>query len=270
MNTSIADLIEAEYDAFCQDNSKDLNKMYELLYDYLYAFIAKKTKYFSYFNHATVEEITQETLIAIVNQIHKYERKAKFTTYCCNIAKNKVVDLVRTKIKNPEDFIEEKEEEGKPFEICDLSAEPEKTLLLQEYRLEQIELLKKYLQHFMNQKGKPYRTAASCYTMILFHKYNPGSKELSSPKWAFEEIHANTVEESADRFEQEMNQWFPKFGLYWGDEFLDKMEEEEDGILIADMIYEDHFKIKDFENWSLRIRKKIKDTILSQELEMIK
>ena len=229
-------------------------------------------KYHSAVDYASVEELTQEVLIAIVEKIPNYEKdQAKFTTYCCNIAKNKVVDHIRKKIRKPEESIEEKEEkeDSKPFAISDLSSNPEKILLLQEQKLGQIDLLKKYLKLFMSQKGKPYRTTACCYTMILFHKYNPDSRELSSPKWAFEEVHENTVEESADRFEKEINQWFPKFGLYWGNDFLDKMEEEEDGILIADMIYEEHFKLKDFENWSLRIRKKIKDAVLCQELEMI-
>lgn len=271
MSTSISEIIESEYDAFCLDRTKDLNKMYELLYDYLYAFIANKIKYNSNVEYNQVEELTQEAMVAIVERINIFEKKeAKFTTFCCNIAKNKTVDYIRKKIRRVEDSFEESEEEGSFFESQDLFHNPEKVLLLREYKLEQIELLKKYLKLLMSQKGKPYRTTACCYCMVLFHKYNPNTKELSSPKWAFEEICEDTVEESADRFENEINQWFPKFGLYWGNTFQDEMEEEEDGVLIADIVYKKYFKVKDFENWSLRMRKKIKDTILCQELELIK
>ncbi len=85
--------------------------------------------------------------------------------------------------------------------------------------------MKKYLHRMVNQKYRPYRTVGCCYTMVLFHRYHPGTKELSSPKWAFEVIRENTVEESADHFIEEMNDWIPKLHLYWGDDFLDGMEE---------------------------------------------
>lgn len=270
MNTSVVEIIEAEYDAFCLDRSKDLNKMYELLYDYIYSFVVRKIKNNLYVDLGCAEELTQETMAAVAEKIYTFEKKeAKFTTFCCYIAKNKVVDYIRKEIGKQEEVFEGTEQEGDFFDSQDLFSNPEKLLLMQEYKLEQIELLKKYLKLFMSQKGKPYRTAACCYTMILFHKYHPNTKELSSPKWAFDEVHDYTVEESADRFEREINQWFPKYGLYWGDEFLDEMEEKEDGLLIADMVYEDHFKVKDFENWSIRMRKKMKDTIVGRELEIL-
>lgn len=268
MNTSAAEIIEAEYDAFCLDRSRDLTGMYELLYDYIYSFIAGKIKHNPYIESWRVEEFTQETMIAVAKKIHTYEKKeAKFTTFCCVIAKNKIYDYVRKEVGRQREECQETED---IFVMSrQLFGNPERILLLQEYKLEQIVLLKKYLRLLMSQKGKPYRTAACCYAMILFHKYYPKTKELSSPKWAFEEIHDSTVEESADRFEKEINQWFPGYGLYWGEDFLDEMEEKENGFLIADMVYEEHFKVKDFENWSLRMRKKIKDTLLEQELEML-
>lgn len=269
MDISVVELIEAEYEAFCLDRSKDLSKMYELLYDYIYSFVVRKIKHNPYVDFGCAEEVTQEAMMAVAEKIYTFEKKgAKFTTICCAIAKNKMIDYIREKISQKEDATEEIVMEGDFFGGHGMFGNPEKLLLMQEHKLEQIELLKKYLRLFMSQKGKPYKTAACCYTMILFHKYHPNTKELSSPKWAFDEIHDYTVEESADRFEREINQWFPKYGLYWGDDFLDEMEESVEGLLIADMVYEEHFRVKDFENWSIRMRKKMKDTILERELEI--
>ena len=110
----------------------------------------------------------------------------------------------------------------------------------------------------MNQKGKPYRTLGCCYTMVLFHRYHPNSKELSSPKWAFEEVKETCVGDSADRFAREINEWFPRFHLYWGDAFVDGMDKKEDNIYISDMIFEEHFCTKDFENWSGRMRNRLR------------
>ena len=271
MSTSIVDTIEAEYDSFCQDRTKDLNKMYELLYDYLYTYISSRIKLGSYVDRDTAEELTQDVMMVIATkEIHTFEKRdAKFTTFCTAIAKNKAISYLRKRVRRAEDSFEEAQEEGITFSSRDLFSNPEKVLLLQEHKLEQIELLKKYLQLLMGQKGKPYRTAGCCYTMVLFHRYNPDSKELSSPKWAFEEVRENTVEESADRFEKEINEWFPRFGLYWGNDFLDGMEEKEVDCYIADMVYQEHFKVKDFENWSLRMRKKIKDAVMQQELGLL-
>ena len=44
MSTDRLSIIEEEYDAFCLDRTRDMNKMYELLYDYLYNFIVSKIK----------------------------------------------------------------------------------------------------------------------------------------------------------------------------------------------------------------------------------
>ena len=271
MSTDILSVIEEEYDAFCLDRTRDMNKMYELLYEYLYNFIISKIKMNGFVDYDSAKELTQDVLVEIVAKgIHTFKKEdAKFTTYCTYIAKNKSIDYLRKKYRKQEESFEETEEEGGSFRSNDIYGSPEKSLMIQEHKLEQIELLKKYLTVLMNQKGKPYRITGCCYAMILFHKYNPNTKELSSPRWAFEEVHDSTVEESADRFEEEINQWLPRLGVFWGDEFLDAMEEEENGYLVADMVYEEHFKVKDFENWSLRMRKKIKDSVIRQELELL-
>lgn len=166
-------------------------------------------------------------------------------------------------------YSEEEERELYHFSGGEVYCNPEKLLIRQEKRLEQIEAVKKYLHRMVSQKGKPYRTVGSCYTMILFHRHNPGSKELSSPKWAFETVREDTVEESADQFINEMNEWFPRLHLYWGDDFLDGMEEMEEGIYISDMVFGEHFKVKDFENWSLRLRWKMREELLEEVCEVL-
>ncbi|MGN0366120.1 MAG: RNA polymerase sigma factor [Suilimivivens sp.] len=271
MNTNLLDKIEAEYDAYCEDDSRDLDSMYAMLSDYLKAVIAMTIKDGSYIDEDMVEELTQDALIAIAtDKIHTFQkREAKFTTFCVTIAKNKALDYVRHRNRQRLFSFDEMEGEGAGFSSQDFYHNPESLLMQQERRLEQIETLRQYLQLLMSQKGKPYRTVGCCYTMVLFHRYHPDSKELSSPKWAFEEVREDTVEYGADRFVKEINVWFPRFNLYWGDAFLDGMEDKEEGIYISDMIFGEHFRVKDFENWSLRMRKKIREEMFEQACEVL-
>lgn len=265
MNSSIIDEIEAEYDAYCLDKGTNLDAMYEKLYQYLRGFTAMILRNAGYSDANALDEVTQETMAAIatdkIDTFHKKE--AKFTTFCATIAKNKAFDYVR---KSRYDLCSysEAEEELYRFSDKEVYCDPEKLLIRQEQRLEQIETVKKYLHRMVSRKGKPYQTVGCCYTMVLFHRHHPDSKELSSPKWAFETVREDTVEESADHFMDEMNEWFPRLHLYWGDAFLDGMEEIEEGIYISDMIFGEHFKVKDFENWSLRLRQKMREELLKE------
>lgn len=135
---------------------------------------------------------------------------------------------------------------------------PENRILALESQMEHINLLKSLLHRILNWKEKAYKTVGCCYTIILFQLLNPTTKELSSPAWAYEELKDNTVQESADRFLLEFNKRV-RFGkISWGSHFEDSMETEEDGILICDIVFGERFKRKDLENWSLRLRNKIK------------
>ncbi|MCM1047161.1 MAG: hypothetical protein NC433_01890 [Clostridiales bacterium] len=270
MNNSIIDEIEAEYDAYCLDEGTNLDTMYEKLYQYLKGFTAMILRNAGYLDENALDEVTQETLTAIAtDKIYTFHKKeAKFTTFCTAIAKNKAFDYVRRSRYSLCSYIEAEERELYSFS-SEVYYNPEKLLIKQEQRLEQIEAVKKYLNRMVSLKGKPYRTVGCCYTMVLFHRHNPVSKELSSPKWAFETVKEDTVEKSADNFIEEMNEWFPKLHLYWGDDFLDGMEEMEDGVYISDMIFNEHFKVKDFENWSLRLRQKMREELLNEVCEVL-
>lgn len=277
MSTAVSKMIDAEYDAYCLDGTRDINKMYELLYDYVRSIIASRIKKGSYIDHETVSELTQDVMLVIAtDKIHTFEKQtAAFSTFCATIAKNKALDYVKKRNRHTIISYEKVEndvtdENGKEiyreFENSgrEIYKNPEMLLIRYEQQLEYIERLKEYLQLLMNQDTKPYRTASCCYSMVLFHRYHPDAKVLGSPKWAYEELKEDTVEESADRYHKEINEWFPRYNLYWGNAFLDGMDEKEAGGYVGDMIYGEHFELGDFENWNLRMRRKIKEEMFEQ------
>ena len=140
-----------------------------------------------------------------------------------------------------------------------LYGESVEAVVLAEYeKLELIDRTKHYLKLFVELPEKPYRLVSGCFSMLLFHKYFPKTRELSSPGWAFEQLVESSVELGADHFMEEMNEWMPYLSLYWSDEFLDGLYDIENGKQVGQLIFGEHFKKKDFENWIAGIRKKIK------------
>ena len=278
MNNDLIQEIEAEYDVYCLERDKNpeetvnIDRMYEKLYTYLRGFVAAFLRSNGCMDRDVAEEVTQDTLTEIAtDKIHTFVKKeAKFTTFCTVIAKNKALTYVR-KVNRYCLHEYDETEERKIFHFGSKEAysDPEKLLVKYERRLEQIEAVKKYLNKMVNQTGKPYRTVGCCYTMILYHRHHPNSKELSSPKWAFETIREDTVELSADNFIEEMNEWFPKLHLYWGDAFLDGMEEIENDTRVSDIVFGERFKEKDLENWSLRMRRKMREELLEEVCEVL-
>lgn len=275
---NLLDKIEAEYDAYCLERAKNpngtvnLDEMYKKLDLYLRCVVNGILKNSGFMNRDVMEEVTQDALAEIATDaIHTFEkREAKFTTFCTAIAKNKAIDYLRKANRySTDEYDETQERKISHFGSREAYSDPEKLLVKYERRLEQIEAVKKYLNKMVNQTGKPYRTVGCCYTMILYHRYHPDSKELSSPKWAFETIREDTVELSADNFIEEMNEWFPKLHLYWGDAFLDGMEEIENDTRVSDIVFGERFKEKDLENWSLRMRKKMREELLQEVYEVL-
>jgi hypothetical protein len=94
--------------------------------------------------------------------------------------------------------------------------------------------------------------------MVLFQKYHPATKELTSPKWAFQKLEKDSVQKGADSFIAEMEEWFPDIFLVWGFNFIEAMFEKENGTYISNMVFGENFQVKDFENWSRRLQPKIK------------
>lgn len=265
--TSKSEKIEAEYDAFCANPNRDLNRLYELLFEYLKYMAKKFMSENNYVDEAEVEDIASEVLMYIIKEVlYTYEKKeAKFATYCAQIVKHKVWNWKKKRIRiclDSEGTLEENLTGDN--ENC---VSPERRILDCEQKLEMIKMVKKYIKALMDYKQKPYRTVSCGFTMILFQKHHPNTTELTSPKWAFGELKEDTVEEGAERFLKEMREWMPGIPFLWNTTFMDAMEEQEDGIFIGDIIFGERFKIKDFENWSLRLRDKLKRQLLETEKE---
>lgn len=274
----LLDEIETEYDAYCLELAKNpkgtvnLDRMYEKLYTYLRGFVTNLLRNNGCMDRDVAEDVVQDTMTEIAtDKIHTFVKKeAKFTTFCTAIAKNKTLSYVRKVNRHCLHEYDEMEEKTIfNFGSNGTYSDPEKLFMKRERIRDQIQLVKKYLYKIVNQTSKPYRTVGCCYTMILFHRYHSKTKELSSPKWAFDTIQENTVQKSADNFMEEMNEWFPKFHLVWGNAFLEGMALKEEGICISDMVFGEHFTTKDFENWSLRMRKNMREELLKEVCEVL-
>ena len=268
--TLLSGEIEEEYEAYLANPARDNTLLYKKLSIYLRNLIATHTKRGKYVDWGVVEELTQETLLVIAKKgLDSFEqREAKFATYCGMIAKNKALDWVRH--ANHFSWSEWKEETQTMWETSRSTSDctsPEQFMIKKEKMLWQMDLTKKYLQLFLTWPQKPYRTVGCGFTMILFQKYFPRAKELTSPGWAYGIVKENTVEEGAERFIAELQEWFPQMSFIWGADFLDAMDEMEDGIYISDMVFEQHFQAKDFENWSRRLQPKIKKALLEIQEE---
>ena len=267
--TTLSQEIEAEYEAYLENPSHNLDPLYEKLFILMKRIITRHLSWRDCVDEDIVEELTQEALLAIIkNGIDSFEKKeAKFSTYCGVIAKNKAGDWIR---KNQRIVVSSDEEiERSSIALNDYLSygSPEKKILELEYKLEQIAMVKKYLQLLMDWPQKPYRTVSCGYTMVLFQKFHPSTKELTSPKWAFDTLKKNTVEEGADSFITEMQEWFPDIPFVWGADFLNAIDEIENETYVSDIIFGENFQVKDFENWSRRLQPKIKKCLLEAQDE---
>lgn len=175
--------IEAEYDAFCMDRSRDLNDLYSRLFDYLNHEISRCIKNDAYGDLGAAEDLTQEVLIVIMEKIHTFEKKgnSQFALYCRLIARNKAFDYVKQRKRRQTVPEEELEFVGNALDSGKIFSDPEKLMLEYEYRLELITELKRYIKTMIDWPQEPYRTVASCYTTVLFHRYHPGTKKWGLP-----------------------------------------------------------------------------------------
>lgn len=261
--------IEAEYDAFCLDRNRNLNDLYSKLFEYLKYEISRCIKNDAFGDQSVAEDLTQEVMIVIMDKIHTFEKKgsSQFALYCRLIARNKAFDYVKWRKKRKVAPEEELEFVGNDFNSSKIFSDPEKLIMEYEYHLELIAELKRYLKAMINWPQEPYRTVASCYTTILFHRYHPHTKKLGSPGWAYEEVEKSTVYDGAERFMRELNEWMTHIRLDWSDEFVDAMDEMQDGEFIGNIVFGQRFKVKDFENWSVRLRENVKKYLAEQAIK---
>lgn len=262
--------IEQEYRLYKSDTQRDLNSLFSKVSEYIRPTIAMMVKKGSYLDEDSVEELTQDVMLTLVSGgLQKFqEGNARFATYCTKIAMNKAIDWGRKWTRHAESFYEGDEELNSYVE-SKLSAEssqltPEQEYIKGEFVSEQHEAMKKYLNILVNQSGKPYRTLGCCYTMVLYNLICVDSKELSSPKWAFDVMKDYDMQENADSFMDEFHKRMPHVELEWGDDFLNGMDEQENGIYISEMIFGEHFTKKDLENWTLRFRQKMRRELFEE------
>lgn len=260
--------IEEEYQAIRADADRDRGHLYELLWSYIAHIVAKTVRVLGgSAGSGIIEDLTQETMVAVMKTgMEQFESKnALFSTYCGVIAKNKTVDWIRKQRRQWVNEVEDTVIDECSDDRSDYRSNPEEAILREEYRLAHIDKTKKYLRMFVELPERPQKLVSCCYTLILFQRYHPMSKQLSSPGWSYEQLEGQTVENGADRFMSEINEWLPYLRLYWGDEFLDEMDQPYEQGYVRDIIFSEHYQIKDFENWSIRIRAKLKKQMTEQE-----
>lgn len=263
MNAEVTqgDKIEKAFHRIQEKQCVDETELYELLHPYIQGVVRRYyINPYKMDNSEVIDDITQDVLVDIFRlDLKNFEEKSgKFVTYCGVIAKNKTIDAMRWQARHQDEIEEE-------IDKALYEASVEDVVLAEYEKLELIDRTKHYLRLFVELPEKPYRLVSGCFSVLLFHKYFPRTRELSSPGWAFEQLSENSVEMGADRFMEEMNQWMPYISLYWSDEFLDGLYEVECGKRVGQLIFGENFKKKDFENWAVAIRKKIKNKMSEAE-----
>lgn len=261
---TLGEQIEEEFHRIQENRGGEEANLYKLLTRYIQGVVRRfyrdpyqSDKYY------VIEEITQDALFDISRiDLVSFEEKnnGKFTTYCGAIAKNKTIDAMRWQSRNR---VETEDE----IESAVFGESVEAAVMAGYAKLELIERTKRYLKLFVELPEKPYRLVSCCFSLLLYHRYFPETNELSSPGWAFSQLAESNVELGADRFIEEINEWIPYVSLYWSDEFLDGLEQVEFGQPVGQLIFGEHFKKKDIENWGIRIREKIKKKMSEAEYD---
>jgi len=258
----LSSVIEREYEQYVSGNSSSINSLYMNLQTYLTKVVTPIFMLDSHIDNEGIEDVVQDTLVYIFEEgINKFDKgEALFATYCSRIAKNKAIDIRRRTLKRHFESIND--EENNLINELKGNDNIEDMIIDAENKLTLCNNTQKCIITMMDIKAKPYSVVSSLFTLILFHRYNPDSKELSSPKWAYEELIDYMVSQGADRFICDMTEWMPGVNLRWNDDFTDRLDGKYDGKYISDIIFGEYFKVKDFENWSRRIREKVKSKLI--------
>lgn len=224
-------------------------------------------------NTSDREEVVQNALISIFNKGVKQYRKDKsgFTTYCAIIAKNTAMDFYRAKKRKNYALTGDEVLDAASSSLGDATPtpikNPERTILELEQQLARIEALKRVLDVFLTMDKPPYRLVSSGFSIFLGRKYHPTSKDLTFVKWAYEELEQATVSDGSFRFLKEMNEWIPSRHIEWGPEFKRQLLYDDKKIRkpVYSIVFGEHFKQKDFENWCTSIRTGIKKKMMELE-----
>ena len=214
--------IEQEYQLCRKDSERDINSLFTKVGEYIKPTIEMIIRKGNYLDRESVEELKQDVLLVLAaGGLEKYQPgNAQFATYCTEIAKNKAIDWGRKWEKHAEEYYEGDKALNQFVErklsSTILHLTPEQEYLRKEYVQERHALMKKCLDILVNQDDKPYRTLGCCYTLVLFNLINEDSKELSSPKWAFEKMKEWVKAQGGDESYLEDLSRFPEAPVSFG------------------------------------------------------
>ncbi len=270
MNT-LSGKIEEEYQAWLTDKNHDKEKLFVYIREYIRPVVAVVMKGKGA-DQTEIESVCQDALIEIlVHSMERFEKKnALFASYCWRIAKNKAVDWVRNPARQWEEWSPEGEcvTDDERYQM----SSPEHRMLKREQEERIRSMTKEYLDYFTHCGDKVYRMVANSFSILLFALKFPDAKELSSPKWAYGELEESNVSEGARQAYKEVNGYLDNTQLRfeWGEDFCRDLNKVENRVYQGGIIYGEHFKEKDFENWSLRFRKKMRTHLANrmEELEL--
>lgn len=261
--TLLSTKIEEQYQAYKKGDIEIKSELMENIRKYINPIIARAVSFDGYTDHELVDDLASDVLLVILEEkLDTFvETTAKFASFCGVIAKNTAINSVRKRIRHniiQSDEIESIMDENQAGEGI---YNPEKEMDITSRRMLLIEGLHKYIDILTNLKQKPYRLVGFGFSMILFHRYNPGRKILSSPKWAHEELRESNVSDGAERFIDEINEWFPYVNASWNEGFYDALDEQKNGQYIGDLVFGENFTTKDYENWCASIQSVIKSEL---------
>lgn len=261
------DEIEEVYQRYLKYPST-ADQLFRTLYPYIAHVVTPFVKEGDYVDSHAVEDLTQDVLADLFEKgIESFQgTHAKFSTFCYAIAKNKACTYAKKRIAHRMENLDDLEEHLDQIKTdINQFRDPQIVYLIQESRLEMLKMFRRYIDQLMNYPAKPYMTVSYGFSDIVYHRYYPKSTAAASPTWAYEVLQDHRVREAGDALLQELWAWFQDNSFAWGPNYYDEMRQQENGCLIADMIFGELFDKKDFSNWSLRIRKDIRKALIEQE-----
>ena len=267
-----ASQLNEAFERYMRNPEEEQDNLCELLYPYLRGVVGTLIKEKDYLDKEAVEDLVQDIMATLFDKVFEsFKGDAKFSTFCFAIAKNKANTYIkkrnRARMENIDDIYELEVQGAFCKSAIDIYKDPQLVYVIQETRLEMLNMFRKYIGYIMDSEEKPYKVVSVCFSLILFHKYNPKSTMLGSPNWAYTCLKNMTVNSGATVFKDELNAWFENVHFKWGYAQLLAREARENGMVIGEMVFGYNFTTKDFENWSVRMRKNIKHNLIVKEVQ---
>lgn len=82
--------------AVARGDDEALKRLYRHYHGFVYAFVRQRLS-----NPSDVEEVVQDVFLAVARKPMAYQWDSRYTTYLCSIAKNKAVDVLRSRGDGP-------------------------------------------------------------------------------------------------------------------------------------------------------------------------